>query len=114
MDERTREWVEVSDRRWRLVTRRQLLTAGAAGAAAASLLPYVNLRAWAQTRRLTILQWSHFIPAYDKWFDNEYTKQWGKQHDVEVVVDHITFAQIPARAAAEVAARSGHDLYQHI
>lgn len=114
MDDQRPTWVEVSDRRWRLVTRRELLKAGAGGAVAAGLVPYVNVRAWAQTRRLTILQWSHFIPAYDKWFDNEYTKQWGKQHDVEVVVDHITFAQIPARAAAEVAARSGHDLYQHI
>jgi multiple sugar transport system substrate-binding protein len=60
---------------------------------------------------LKILQWSHFVPAYDDWFDKEYTQQWGEENGVEVVVDHIDFAQIPARAAAEVSAQSGHDLF---
>jgi len=108
------QWVKVSDGRWRRISRRQLLKLAAAGAAASSMWPYLNVRAWAQQRRLSILHWSHFVPGYDKWFDTEYVKEWGKANDVEVVVDHIPFAQIPARAAAEVAARSGHDLYQHI
>jgi multiple sugar transport system substrate-binding protein len=60
---------------------------------------------------LRIAQWSHFVPAYDTWFDNVYTKRWGQANDTEVIVDHINQADIPARAAAEVAAQSGHDLF---
>jgi multiple sugar transport system substrate-binding protein len=63
---------------------------------------------------LRIIQWSHFVPAYDKWFDNVYTKRWGQRHDTDVVVDHINLAQLPARAQAEVAAKSGHDLFGHL
>ncbi len=60
---------------------------------------------------LRIIQWSHFVPAYDKWFDNIYVKRWGEANDTEVIVDHINQADIPARAAAEVAAQSGHDIF---
>ena len=31
---------------------------------------------------LRIPQWSHFVPAYDTWFDDEFTKQWGEEHEV--------------------------------
>jgi multiple sugar transport system substrate-binding protein len=60
---------------------------------------------------LKILQWSHFVPAYDEWFDNEYVPKWGEENGINVVVDHIDFAQIPTRAQAEVSAQSGHDLF---
>ena len=63
---------------------------------------------------LKIIQWSHFVPAYDEWFDGVYTKKWGQKHDTEVLVDHINLALLPARAKAEVAARSGHDLFGHL
>lgn len=62
-------------------------------------------------KTVKILQWSHFVPAYDEWFDNEYTKAWGQENGMEVIVDHISFAELQARAAAEVAAQSGHDLF---
>jgi multiple sugar transport system substrate-binding protein len=64
--------------------------------------------------RLRIIQWVHFVPAYDRWFDNTYTKVWGRKNDCEVTVDHINLTDLPARAASEVAARSGHDLFQHL
>jgi multiple sugar transport system substrate-binding protein len=63
---------------------------------------------------LRIIQWSHFVPAYDTWFDNTYTKGWGAKHDTDVVVDHIDLAQLPATAQAEVAAHSGHDIFGHL
>lgn len=63
---------------------------------------------------LRIAQWSHFIPQYDTWFDTEYVKRWGEAHDVDVVVDHIPYAELPARAGAEVAAGHGHDLFAFI
>jgi multiple sugar transport system substrate-binding protein len=62
-------------------------------------------------RTLRIAQWSHFVPAYDAWFDNEYTKRWGEEHDVEVIVDHIPVNELPFRADAEAAAGRGHDLF---
>jgi multiple sugar transport system substrate-binding protein len=61
---------------------------------------------------LKIIQWRHFVPAYDTWFDNTYTKIWGQKNDTDVVVDHILLTDLPSRAASEVAARSGHDLFQ--
>jgi multiple sugar transport system substrate-binding protein len=63
---------------------------------------------------LRIIQWRHFVPAYDTWFDNTYTKVWGNKNDTEVIVDHILLTDLPSRAASEVAARSGHDLFQHL
>lgn len=109
------QWIRVSDHRWRLISRRELLKGAAAGAAAAgfNLFPLPQI-VHAQARRLTFMHWSHFVPGFDKWFDGEYTKEWGKTNGVEVVVDHIPSSQVPVRAAAEVAARKGHDLYQFI
>jgi multiple sugar transport system substrate-binding protein len=58
---------------------------------------------------LRILQWSHFVPAYDKWFD-PWVKAWGESNNVKVTVDHINYADIPTRTAAEINAGAGHDL----
>ena len=62
---------------------------------------------------MKILLWSHFVPKYDSWFD-PWAKNWGKQNGVSVVVDHINQADLPARTAAEFAAKSGHDLIEWI
>ena len=45
-------------------------------------------------KTLRIALWSHFIPRYDAWFDEEYTRRWGEEHDVNVVVDHIPYADL--------------------
>ncbi len=60
---------------------------------------------------LSIIQWAHFVPAYDKWFDDTWAKGWGQRNDVQVKVDHILNTLLPARAAAEAAAGQGHDLF---
>ncbi|HEX8967268.1 MAG TPA: extracellular solute-binding protein, partial [Chloroflexota bacterium] len=60
---------------------------------------------------LNILQWNHFVPAYDTWFDG-WAKDWGTKHKVNVTVDHIANLDLPARLAAESAARTGHDIIQ--
>src|SRR5262249_36753545 len=62
-------------------------------------------------KTLKILQWSHFVPGYDKWFNDTYVKEWGAQHNTNVMVDNIGLAEINSRAAAEVAAQKGHDLF---
>jgi multiple sugar transport system substrate-binding protein len=69
-------------------------------------------RVQAQQKTLKIGQWSHFVPAYDEWFDNKFTKEWGDKHGVKVIVDHIGTTELRARAAAEVAAQKGHDLFK--
>jgi multiple sugar transport system substrate-binding protein len=98
--------------RSRGLTRREFVKLAGAGAAAASGL--VPVRGRAQQKTLKIIQWSHFVPAYDKWFDGEFCKQWGQKHDTNVVVDHISIGEINARAAAEVAAQRGHDLFMFL
>jgi len=60
---------------------------------------------------LSIIQWAHFVPAYDVWFDKTWCVNWGQKNDVQVKVDHILNTLLPARMAAESAAGSGHDLF---
>ncbi|CAN5716405.1 hypothetical protein BH23CHL5_BH23CHL5_09930 [soil metagenome] len=62
---------------------------------------------------LRLLQWSHFVPAYDIWFD-AFAQAWGEVNDVDVTVDHINTADVPASIAAELSAGEGHDLVEHI
>ena len=59
---------------------------------------------------MKILQWKHFVPGYDKWFNDTYVKEWGAKHNTNVMVDNIGLAEINSRAAAEVSAQKGHDL----
>jgi multiple sugar transport system substrate-binding protein len=60
---------------------------------------------------LNIIQWIHFVPAYDDWFDHTWITQWGQANDVQVKVDHIANTDLATRAASEVSAQSGHDLF---
>jgi multiple sugar transport system substrate-binding protein len=62
---------------------------------------------------IKILLWSHFVPRYDTWFD-PWANKWGQQNGVNVVVDHINQADLPARTAAEFAAGAGHDMIEWI
>lgn len=89
----------------------KLTSIAAAGMTTGFLFPQ---RALAQQKTLKILQWSHFVPGYDKWFDNTFTKEWGAKNNTNVIVDHIAISEINARAAAEVSARKGHDLYMFL
>ena len=98
----------------RRISRREFVkTAGvaAAGVGAAMIFPGRSL---AQQKTLKILQWSHFVPGYDKWFDGVFCKEWGEKNNVHVTVDHIAIGEINARAAAEVAAKKGHDLFMFL
>jgi multiple sugar transport system substrate-binding protein len=97
-------------------TRREFAKLAGIGAVAAGVGPAFLFpeRAAAQQKTLKILQWSHFVPAYDKWLDGVYTKEWGAKNDTKVIVDHISIGEINARAAAEVSARKGHDLFMFL
>ncbi len=94
----------------RFLSRREFVKAGAlaAGLGANIIIPG---RARAAGKTLKILQWVHFVPAYDEWFNKTYTKEWGARNDTQVIVDNIGITGINARAAAEVSAQKGHDLF---
>ncbi|MGI8553331.1 MAG: ABC transporter substrate-binding protein [Dehalococcoidia bacterium] len=64
-----------------------------------------------QGASLSILVWSHFIPAYDEYLD-KYVKDWGGKNNVKATIDHVSIDDIPGRLAAEVAAGKGHDLFE--
>jgi multiple sugar transport system substrate-binding protein len=86
----------------------QIASAGAAGSLAA-ILDARQAPAQIKGTTLRMLQWSHFIPAYDVWLD-DFAKKWGEQNGVKVRIDHIPHLELPSRYAAEFAAGAGHDL----
>jgi multiple sugar transport system substrate-binding protein len=93
----------------RLFLKNTGLTVATAGAAPMLTAPFVS-RALADNKSLSIVQWSHFVPEYDTWFD-KFAKDWGEKNKIVVSVDHIPVQNVPARAAAEASAGSGHDLF---
>jgi multiple sugar transport system substrate-binding protein len=102
------------------ISRRDLLRKAGAGAVALGVAGSAAPFSFAGPLRykgrwlkgdLSIIQWVHFVPAYDDWFDNTWVKQWGQANDVQVNVEHINNTLLDTRAAAEVAAQSGHDLF---
>ncbi|HEY6959717.1 MAG TPA: ABC transporter substrate-binding protein [Candidatus Limnocylindria bacterium] len=80
-------------------------TPAASGSGAASGSPKLS-------GNLNILQWSHFVPDFDTYLD-KWAADWGSKNGVTVKIDRIPQADLPARFAAEVAAKSGHDLVAH-
>ncbi len=93
------------------ISRREFLKKAALTTAALGMpYFYVPKYSMAQQRTLRILTWSHFVPAFDEWFD-PFAQRWGRERGVQVTVDHVSFADIVPRANAEVAAQQGHDLF---
>ena len=75
------------------LTRRELLRRAGVGAAAVGVAgsgaskafgfagPHKFTGRWLKGD-LSILQWVHFVPDYDTWFNNTWIVQWGQQNDV--------------------------------
>src|SRR5262249_51551973 len=82
-------------------------------AAGAALEPFFLFakRGTVPLKTMKIATWSHFVHSFVRWFEDELAVDWGKRHDAQVVVDHVPVEKIGALAAAEVAAREGHDLF---
>ena len=109
----------MSDKEEKRLSRQELLKKGAAGAAAVSVAgaaapfsfagPLKYKGRWL-SGNLTALTWVHFVPSYDVWLD-PWAKAWGEANDVQVTLEHINNTLLDTRAAAEVAAQSGHDLF---
>jgi multiple sugar transport system substrate-binding protein len=99
-------------------TRRQFMKATGAALAAGALPGLSCARpektGGASRKTLRILQWSHFVPRYDAWFDKVYVKEWGAKRGTDVIVDHMAATEVNARGASEAAAKEGHDLFLFI
>src|SRR5438094_9133597 len=94
------------------LNRRKFLTVAGAGVAGGSLLTMLEARqAPAQIKGTTLrsLQWSHFIPAYDAWYD-KFAKERGEKNGVKVRDDHIPHLDIPSRMPGAAARGAGHGL----
>ena len=60
---------------------------------------------------ISLLQWKHFVPSYDEWFD-QYVVEWGEANKVAVTVDRVNFAELPTALAAEIDAGQGHSIIE--
>ena len=60
---------------------------------------------------INLLQWKHFVPSYDEWFDR-YIGEWGEAHNVTVHVDRVNFVELPSALAAEINAGQGHTIIE--
>ena len=98
------------------VSRRDFIKTAGTAALAVGVGAHIIVpgRAGAQQKTLKILQWNHFVPGYDKWFHNTYIKEWGEKNNTKVIVDNIGLAGLNSRAAAEVSAQKGHDLFMFL
>ena len=72
--------------------------------------PFVS-RGTRRTKTLTIVQWSHFVPEYDKWFD-DFAKDWGKKNGIAGHRrPHPGRRTSPRARRRKRRPRSGHDLF---
>ncbi len=93
----------------RSVSRRQFLRAAAGGAAGLGALTLERAPAFAQTRELSFLTVASFVPDTDKELKRQFD-EWGAKNKVKVRLDIIAHLQLATKKAAEVQAKSGHDL----
>ena len=67
----------------------------------------------ALAQELSLLQWSHFVPRYDKWFD-AWAEDWGEANGFEVRVDHVNVAELPAALTAAIEAGEGPSIIEMV
>ena len=60
---------------------------------------------------LRILQWKHFVPGYDVWFD-QFAAEWGEQHGVSVTVDRFDLDKIENVLEQELERGNGHTMIE--
>jgi multiple sugar transport system substrate-binding protein len=87
------------------------LSLTAAGVGLAAPMMFVR-KASAQggARVLKVVQWKHFVPDYDKYFD-VFAKEFGDKHNAKVEVDYVATADLPTAIAADISRGGGHDVF---
>lgn len=71
----------------------------------------VEVDTYPEGTALNILQWSHFVPQYDTWID-PFSEDWGEANGVDVTVDHINLAELPAALTAAIDAGEGPSIVE--
>jgi len=88
-----------------------LLKAGLTAGAALATPTILVRKASAQTEKtLKIVQWKHFVPDYDRYF-NQFVKEFGDKNKVKVEVDYVATADLPTSIAADISRGGGHDVF---
>jgi multiple sugar transport system substrate-binding protein len=84
----------------------------AAGIGLAAPMMFVR-KATAQSgeRVLRVVQWKHFVPDYDKYFNDVFAKEFGEKHKCKVEVDYVGTADLPTAIAADISRGGGHDVF---
>ena len=72
--------------------------------------PYIIGSSRAARRTLKILQWNHFVPAFDDWFNKQFVKEWGDANDTDVIVNNVGMTSLKSRADSEISKQDGHDI----
>jgi multiple sugar transport system substrate-binding protein len=86
----------------------QLSLAAGVGLAAPTIF---TRKASAQTERvLKVVQWKHFVPDYDKYFE-VFAREFGEKHKCKVEVDYVGTADLPTAIAADISRGGGHDVF---
>ncbi len=62
---------------------------------------------------LHIVQWSHFVPQYDRWFD-PFAESWGETNNVDVTVDHVGIPDLPPTLSAAIDAGEGPTMIEFL
>jgi len=96
------------------ISRRKLLQVAGTATVGAALGVHRKVYAQGGAKKLKLLQWNHFVPGYDKWFNGTYIKQWGEKNNTEVTVDNVGIPALNPTAASEVSAKKGHDLFMFL
>ena len=78
-------------------------------AALLSIVPLVQ--AQDEEVEISVLQWSHFVPRYDEWFDG-WAAGWGEANGVGISVDHVNVPELPPTLAAAIAAGEGYSIVE--
>lgn len=90
--------------------RRDVLRGGLAAAVGLAAGPWVHVARAQNPRKLRILQWRHFVPGYDAWFNDTFAREWGEQNDVQVTIDNVVMQDVMPKARRDIAAQGGHDM----
>ena len=78
------------------------------------LLPVLILGAApapAQQMEISILQWNHFVPRYDVWFD-AWAEEWGEANGAGVTVHHVNVTDLPAALTTAIEAGQGYSIVE--
>lgn len=94
-------------------TRRHFLQISLGAATGLAAFPSTRIApaVHAQTREISLLAWSHFVPASDKKLA-ELAQRFTQASGIKVTLDHIAHLQLPTKLAAEVQTQTGHDLVE--